>query len=73
MKPLFLLLFLVLPQFAAAQARDPFTARNLISLCEPLLNQSKADLQTSDLLCDTYVHGLTDGMFMMQECWSVSR
>jgi hypothetical protein len=65
MKRLFLLLFVALPEFAVAQPRDSFTARALISFCEPLPNQPKADLQMSDLLCNTYVHGLTDVMFMM--------
>ena len=43
-----------------------FTAKSLISLCEPIPNQSKADTQTANDACGAYILGVTDGMYMMQ-------
>lgn len=43
-----------------------FTARSLISICEPIPNQSKADTQAASDACSAYILGLTDGMYMMQ-------
>lgn len=59
--------FLLLPIATRAEAADRFTARALISLCEPIPGQPKDDLQKAEDACVGYVHGLTDGMFMMQE------
>lgn len=53
--------------FFPAKATDTFTARSLISLCDPAPNQPEADLQAAKDACDVYIRGFTDGLFMMQE------
>lgn len=58
---------LLLSSVTLAHGNDTLTARALISLCEPIPNQSKGDLQKAEDECIAYVHGLTDGLFMMQE------
>ncbi len=55
---------------AAAQSvsNDAFTAGSLYAVCTHKVSDAKTkeDIETLEQICNTYQHGLTDGLFLMQ-------
>ena len=71
MKPIALLLFgicVVVSGGSAVYADEhgPFSTKALFSLCEPLGSQSADQIESANLLCDTYLMGVADGMFILK-------
>jgi hypothetical protein len=54
---------------AAAQSasNDPFTAGSLYAACTHKVSdaRTKEDIETLEQICNTYLHGLTDALFVM--------
>ena len=59
--------FAVLAVMPAHASEKKFTAQTLYSLCHPDTKEPSLNSEPGGNACATYMLGLTDGMFMMQE------